>query len=229
MRLFPLAPILGLILAVSPASADDPRPADPQTDGARLEQKFAELERQLAELRREVQDLRQELQARNGPSTAAWGKTQDGLQAGLALRSAGKHSYRVGDTVQLTVKVRNVTDHLVELSYLAVAADARVGPSVLDADGKRPLMSGPAYTGVGGRAISKLVLAVGQEAEFALPELILCPVGEPKVLPKATLQAGPGKYRVSYYVFYLNVDETGNYLSTGEVAVEVSQSQEKKE
>jgi hypothetical protein len=224
MRLFLLAPIVSLILTAAPALADDP-----QADAARLEKKIAELERQLAELRAEVQDLRQELHSGGKASTVAWGKTQVGLQAGLALRPEDKHSFHVGDTVHFSVKVRNMTDHPIAMPYLVVAPDARVGPSVLDADGKRPQMSGPAYTSVGGRAISKLALATHEEAEFALPELIVGPVGERRVLPKAILQAGPGKYRVSYYVFYLNADETGNYLSTGEVTVEVRQPEEKKE
>jgi hypothetical protein len=216
--------MLSLILVAAPAFADDP-----QVDAARLEKKIIELERQLAELRKEVQDLRQELKARGKADAVAWGKTQDGLQAGLALRTAENRSYHIGDAVQFTVKVRNVTDHRIEMSCLIVAPDARVGPSVLDADGKRRQMSGPAYTSVGGRAISNLALAAREEAEFALPELIVGPVGEAKVLPKATLQAGPGKYRVSYYVFYFNADENENYLSTGEVPVEVRQPEEKKE
>src|SRR5262249_22459623 len=137
------------------------------------------------------------------------------------------HSFHVGDTVQFTVKIRNVTDHPIEMLSLVVAPDARVGPSVLDADGKRPQMSGPAYTSVGRRAISKLVIGAHEETEFALPELILGPAGEPRFQPKAVLQAGPGKFRVSYYVYYLNADETGNYLSTGDVTVEVCQPEEK--
>ena len=158
----------------------------------------------------------------------AWGKVKDGLQAGLALWPADKHSYQIGDTVRFFLKVRNVSDRPIEMPYQAVERDARVGPSVLDADGKRPPMSGPAYSSVGGRAISKLPLAAGQEVEFAMPELIFGPVGEPWIQEKATLQAGPGKYRVNYNVLYLNADDTGNYLSTGEVKVNVIQSQEKK-
>jgi hypothetical protein len=160
-------------------------------------------------------------------TSVAWGKVKDGLQAGLALRPADKHSCQVGDTLRFLLMVRNVGDRPVEMPYLAVERDARVGPSVLDAGGKRPPMSGPAYSSVGGRAISKLALAAGQEVEFGFPQLIFGPAGEPRVQEKATVQAGPGTYRVSYNVFYLNADDTGNYLSTGEVKVEVIQSEKR--
>jgi hypothetical protein len=200
---------------------------------ANLEKKVAELERQLAELRKEVQDLRGQVQAGaaanagKAESPVAWGKTADGLQAGLARRPADKRSYQVGDPVRFVVKVRNVSDRPIEMRYLAVEPDARVGPSVLDAGGKRPPMSGPAHTAVGGWATNKLALAAGQEVEFALPELIFGPVGEPRVQEKATVQAGPGQYRVSYYVYYLNADDTGASLSTGEVEVEAIQTPRK--
>jgi hypothetical protein len=109
----------------------------------------------------------------------------------------------------VVVRVRDVRDRAVEMRYLAVKPEARVGASVLDAGGKRPPVSGPAHTSVGGRAVRKLALAAGQEVEFALPELTLGPAGEPRVQAKATVQAGPGKYRVSYNVYRLNADDAG--------------------
>jgi hypothetical protein len=121
------------------------------------------------------------------------------------------------------VTIRNGGDRPVEMRYLAVEAAARVGPSVLDATDKRPPMSGPAFLSVGGRAISKLALASGEEVEFACPDLTFGPVGESRVQDKATVQGGPGKYRVSYHVYCVNLDETGNYFTTGEVEVEVVQ------
>jgi hypothetical protein len=150
------------------------------------------------------------------------------LQAGLALRPADKRSFQVGETARFVVTVRSGGDRPVEMRYLAVEAAARVGPSVLDASGKRPPMSGPAYTSVGGRAISKLALAAGQEVEFASAELIFGPVGEPRVQEKATVQGGLGKYRVSFHIYCVNPDDTGNYFTTGEVEVEVAQPPEKK-
>jgi hypothetical protein len=167
--------------------------------------------------------------AREEKTGVAWGKVKDELQAGLALRPGDKHLCQVGDTVRFVLKVRNVSDRPVEMPYLAVARDARVGPSVLDADGNRLPMSGPAFSSVGGRAISKLKLAPGQEVEFAVPELILGPVGEARVQPSATVQAGPGTFRVSYHVFYVNADETGNFITSGEVQVQVTQERPKKD
>jgi hypothetical protein len=226
--------LLVSVLALAPLVnlGCEPKPTTPQADTTALEKKVAELDRQLAELRKEVQDLRRQLQPKgeaNAEKVAkvAWGKAINGLQAGLALGPTDKLSYQVGDTARFMVKVRNVSDRPIEMPYLAVEPGARVGPSVLDADGKRPPMSGPAYRSGGSRAISKLALAAGQEVEFAVSELIFGPIGEPKVQAKATVQNGPGKYQVSYHVYYLSADETGNSISTGEVAIEVAQSQEK--
>jgi hypothetical protein len=64
--------------------------------------------------------------------------------------------------------------------------------------------------------------------EFALPNLLLGPVSEPTIQAETIVQGGPGKYRVSYHVYYLNADNTGNFLPTGEVNVDVLQSQERK-
>jgi hypothetical protein len=227
MRMFRLlVTITVLALAPPSTSADEPPPHAPQAEITALETKLAELERQLLELRKEVQELRRRsLSKPEVPSEkadVAWGMAADGLQAGLALRAADRHSYEVGDTVQFVVKLRNLGERPIEMRYEAVEPGARIGPSVLDADGNRPAMSGPVYIGVGGRAISKLTLAPGQEVEFAAPELALGPPEEVRVKAKATLQAGPGTYRVSYNVYYLNADETGAYLSTGEVDVKVT-------
>jgi hypothetical protein len=231
MRCLLLAFAPGLFLVTSPATAGGPEPATPQSDAAALEKRAAELERQLAELRKEIQELhRRQRAAADGEGAArpaAWGKAANGLQAGLALRPAGKRSFAVGESARFVVTVRNGGDRPVELRYLSVEAAARVGPSVLDAGGKRPPLSGPVFRSVGGRAISKLALAPGEEAEFATPELTFGPVGESRVQEKATVQGGPGKYRVSYHVNCVNPDDTGNYFTTGEVDVDVVQPPEK--
>jgi hypothetical protein len=157
--------------------------------------------------------------ARAVAANIAWGKAKDGLQAGLALRPANRHSYRVGDAVRFVVKVRNVASRPVLMRYQYNVFYLRVSPSVLAVGGKRPPLSGPVYYGPWGTVVRKLALAVGQEVEFAQSELVLGPAGEPKVTATTTLQAGPGKYRVSYHVYHLNADDTGNYLTTGEVEV----------
>jgi hypothetical protein len=228
MRFGTLLTVCCLALAASAAPADEPRPAGPPADSASLEKKVADLERQLAALRKEVQDLRKQLQdvsaANAGKAkSVVWGKTADGLQAGLALRPGDKNTCQVGDAVRFVVKVRNAGDRAIEMRYLAVEADSRVGPSVLDDDGKRPPLSGPVHLSVGGRAISKLALAAGQEVEFALPEMTFGPAGESRVQEKTAVQAGPGKYRVSYHVYYLNADDTGAFITTGELEVEATQ------
>jgi hypothetical protein len=226
MRYFLALTALVMVFALTPVSGDEPRPGTLQTDAAALEKKIAALERHIADLRQEVQALQRKLQARAVAEKTvipiAWGKAKSGLQAGIALRPAGKHAFHVGDTVRFEVVIRNASDRPIEMPYLAVPSGARVGPSVLALDGKRPSMSGPAFSSVGGRAIIKLALATGEEKTFALSELIFGPVAEPRVQEKTVVQAGPGKYRVSYNVYFHNADETGNYLSTGEVMVDVA-------
>jgi hypothetical protein len=228
MRFGLLVSAPGLAISALPAPGGAPQPKTFPSDTANLKKKVDELERQLTELRKEVRDLRQQLQssgeanAGKGKSPVAWGKATNGLQAGLALRPADEHSYQVGELVRFVVNVRNVSDRPIEMPYLSAEPGARVGPSVLDADGKRPPMSGPAYTSVGGRAVSKLALAAGQEVDFAAPQLVLGPTGERRVQARATIQGGPGKYQVRYHVYYLNADNTGNYLTTG--GAEVTQS-----
>jgi hypothetical protein len=179
-------------------------------------------------------DLRQQPQGRAAADDeeaagrlVAWGKATSGLQAGLALRPAEKRTFRVGDTARFVVRVRNGGDHPVEMRYLAVEAAARVGPSVLDAIGKRSPVSGPAFSSVGGRAVSKLALAPGEEVEFTSSDLTFGQVGESRVQEKATVQGGSGKYRVSYHVHCVKPDDTGNSFTTGEVEVEVTQPPER--
>jgi RNA polymerase sigma factor (sigma-70 family) len=157
-----------------------------------------------------------------GKEPVAWGKAAGGLQAGLAVQPADKRAYQVGEAARFVVKLRNVGDRAIEMRYLAVDPGARVGPSGLDAAGQRPAMSGPVYRGGGGRAVRKLALAAGEEVEFASPELRFGPPGEASVRPEHTVQAGPGKYRVSYHVYFLNADGSGNQVSAGEAEVEVT-------
>jgi len=219
MRCYLLTIFLSTLLAPFSVLAEDPRSSASNAESP--ERKVAELERRVAELLAEIQDLRRQLETQRQADAVSWGEIKGGLQAGLVLRPADKRSYEVGDMATFVVKLRNTTDHPIEMLYLAVEPAARIGPSVLDAAGKRPAMSGPVFSSVGGRAISKLSLAAGEEVEFATAKLSFGPLDEPRAKPQATVQAGLGELRVSYNVYYLNADETGNYLTTGEVKAEV--------
>ena len=125
------------------------------------------------------------------------------------------------------VKVRNVSDKPVELRYVAPVpigddVDQLVSPSMLDSHNNRVPMSGPIFIGNGGQGIVKKPLAAGQEIEFALPTLTLtAPVNEPRVMEKMTAYVKPGKYRIAYYVYYVNPDDTMNYLTTGRMEITV--------
>src|SRR6476469_5422956 len=99
-------PVSVLVLAPLATLGCEPKPTAPQADTAALEKKVAELARQLAELRKEVQDLRRQLQPRGEAKAekvanpVAWGRTMNGLQAGLAPGPTDKRSYQVGDTAR---------------------------------------------------------------------------------------------------------------------------------
>lgn len=225
--------VLALALPPGPRMGSDSPPSDSRPRAAalaELEQKAADLERQLAVLRQEIAEFRRQMnlarvtESQPAEPAIAWGKAANGLQPGLALRPAEKRQYRAGDVARFVLKVRNVSDRPVTMRFEAIAIDARIGPSVLDADGQRPAMSGPIYSGVGGRAINQLVFAAGQEIELAAPELVIGPLGESRVQAKRSLNVGPGKYRVSYHVHYVNADDTMNYMTTGEVELEVLES-----
>ena len=152
----------------------------------------------------------------------AWGKAVGGLQAGLEIGPAEKRSYAVGDTATFVLKVRNVSDGPLDFRVEAGDMHMHESPSVLDADGQRAPLSGPIFSGVGGRAVSKRTLAAGEEIEFATAKLTWGPVAEPRVTEQTIAHVKPGTYRVSYYVYYVNPDDTMNYLVTGQVEVTVT-------
>ncbi len=157
----------------------------------------------------------------------AWGKETKGLQAGLCIRPGDKASYVIGETAAFIIKVRNVSDKPMEFRYVAPIpigndVDQLVSPSVLDADNNRVNLSGPAFSGGGGQGYGKKTLGADEEIEFALPTLVMAPVAEPRVTAKPTAHVKPGKYKVYYNVYYVNPDDTGNYLTTGQVEITVS-------
>ena len=160
----------------------------------------------------------------------AWGKAVKGLQAGLRLRPGEPDSYAIGETATFVVKVRNVSDGPLEFRYVAPIpvgddVDQLVSPSVLDADGQRALLSGPIFSGNGGMAWNKRPLAAGEEIEFATVKLTWGPIAEPRVTEKPIAHVKPGKYKVSYHVYYVNPDDTMNYLTTGQVEVRIKDSE----
>ncbi len=154
--------------------------------------------------------------------TDAWGKAVHGLQAGLTFGPAEKSSYAVGDVATFVIKVRNVSDGPLEFRYEAGDIHMHESPSVLDADGKRMPLSGPIFSGVGGRGVSKRNLAKGEEIEFATAKLTWGPVAEPRVTEQTIAHVKPGTYKVSYNVYFVNPDDTMNYLATGQVEVTVT-------
>jgi RNA polymerase sigma factor (sigma-70 family) len=152
----------------------------------------------------------------------AWGMAAKGIQAGLCIRPGEKNSYAVGETAMFVVKVRNVSDKPAEFRYVVGNGAELVSPSVLDADDNRVNLSGPIHIGNGGRGYGEKALGVGEEVEFAISTLVMAPVAESGVTEKLMAHVKPGKYKVSYYVNYVNPDDTENYLTTGQVEIVVT-------
>jgi RNA polymerase sigma factor (sigma-70 family) len=203
-----------------------PRPFDPRdltADGGRPTQMTTKEDSRsmLITLKREPAD-------KDKPTgDCAWGKAAKGLQAGLCIHPGEKDSYAVGETAAFVVKVRNVSDKPVEFRYLAPVpigndVDQLVSPSVLDADGNRVTMSGPVFSFYGDVGYVKKTLGAGEEIEFASPTLLIAPEGESRVTERPTAHVKPGKYKILYNVYFVNPDDTGNYLTTGQVDIAVS-------
>ena len=52
-----------------------------------------------------------------GPRHIVWGEAAHGLQAGIAFREGRRDTYRVGETVPLVVRLRNVDNAPITVTY----------------------------------------------------------------------------------------------------------------
>jgi RNA polymerase sigma factor (sigma-70 family) len=132
-----------------------------------------------------------------------WGKEVKGLQAGIALRGDRK-TYRIGEEVFLEVRVRNVSQAPVMISYSS-ARLLHTMPEVKDANGRR-------VTGVGDNRlvmppavryiipVVEGVLKPGEEMTFDLVQLKLAPATAEGLVKTPELRAAPGVYSISYTV-----------------------------
>jgi RNA polymerase sigma factor (sigma-70 family) len=163
-------------------------------------------------------------------SFTAWGKEVGGLQAGLDLRPAGQRAYRLGETVTLSVRVRNVGKETVKFNYIRQFLDENP-PTITDADGNMVPQQRTAMLGF--HSPTEVSLPPGKEIalESRLPlRYELRPasgVGKPTT-KEQPLFVGTWKVSLQYERVFGNssagrmeLDPTLGKLATGKVELEI--------
>ena len=135
----------------------------------------------------------------DGPKRIVWGEAANGLRAGVAFRAGGREAYHVGETVPLSVSLRNVDKAPITVTYSS-ARLRFVRPDIVDADGNRPLVRMPPWV----RYVvttEKKVLAPGEEMTFGVVDLKLVSELPARVEDALVLVvAPPGQYTIGYAV-----------------------------
>ncbi|QEG30224.1 ECF RNA polymerase sigma factor SigE [Gemmata obscuriglobus] len=162
----------------------------------------------------------------------AWGKEVGGLQAGLGIKE--ERAYRIGETVTLLVRVRNVGKETVKFEYIRQYLDENP-PGVTGADGKAIPQATVAVMGVLHAPI-KVSLEPGKEAVLetrihgasGVPYELRSDGGTP-MTKNHPLKVGTGKVVLQYErvlgsssIGALKVDPMIARLSTGKLELEVS-------
>ncbi|HYH67790.1 MAG TPA: hypothetical protein VD866_24045, partial [Urbifossiella sp.] len=169
----------------------------------------------------------------------AWGKEAGGLQAGLEVR--GRKSYRHGETVTLTVRVRNVGKEAVKFEYIRQYLDEHP-PGVTGADGKAIPQATSDVLGV---AHVPVEVSLEPGKDVVLGTRIHGTAGVPYELRPATgggtpatrahpLRVGTGKVALRYERVFGNssigsvkLDPAIAGLATGALEIEVTDAGEK--
>jgi RNA polymerase sigma factor (sigma-70 family) len=161
----------------------------------------------------------------NHEPEVAWGKEVDGLQLGLVLVSAGKSAYRPGETMELTVKVRNVSKEKITLRY----GRPESTPTITDATGEKVRVAMPPFLGIYVPVTDK-ALRPGETVDLYNRKVAVEEVPEEGAEQKGyvrtpTIRVGTGTYKIAFSEF-VNRDLM---LSTGEIEFEVKDGDEKKQ
>jgi RNA polymerase sigma factor (sigma-70 family) len=139
----------------------------------------------------------------------AWGNEVDGLQAGIGFGLVGNRPYRIGETVELVIKLRNVSKTVRNYAFLGYPLFGR-SPTVIDAKGNRIGVAMPP------RAFYYVVtcektLKPGEEVVFGPVDrqlfsdnragVALDPADRRDQVGMPTLRVSPGKYTILYEGF----------------------------
>jgi hypothetical protein len=161
----------------------------------------------------------------------AWGKEVGGLQAGLGYRPGEKRIYTHGETVNLVVRVRNVSKEEVKFQYLKEFFN-ETPPTVTNGKGTPVIIPGYLDTAILHTPVN-VSLAPGKEIEL-YPDgfrhelkLELRPASESGNRSASTLY-GTGKIQIQYervfgnsFVRTIELDPILSKLATGKLELEV--------
>jgi RNA polymerase sigma factor (sigma-70 family) len=153
----------------------------------------------------------------------AWGKEVNGLQLGLALVPADKIAYRLGEQIKFEVRVRNVSNAAITISYGRPESE----PEITDAKGEKVHVAMPAILDI--IVIpTEQVLKPGETVALYQREVAVERVLEGKADPNAevgipTIRVPPGKYRIAFDEFV----QSDLILSTGGVEFEAKDKNDK--
>jgi len=155
----------------------------------------------------------------------AWGEAVNDLQAGVGIGLVGKTGYRIGDTIEFVVKVRNVGKEPRDLSYPSQLFDDH-GPVVIDAAGKLLSVKMPPVEFFR-RVLEKKTLKPGETIELGTPRLVLLPATGKEQARAPTLAAAPGKLKVSYpgLVRTPADGKDSGTLTTGSLELEIKEAE----
>jgi uncharacterized protein (TIGR03067 family) len=193
----------------------DKRPAKFEANGEDRSRRYYVLKRIIEDKEKPKPDKEDRL---------AWGETVNDLQAGVSMGPAGRTAYRIGDTIQFVVKVRNVGKEPRDFSCPSQLFDDH-GPVVTDAAGQRLTVKMPPVEFFR-RVLEKKTLEPGEVIDLGTPKLVLLPASGKEQARSPSLAASPGTVKVSYPgLAQTPVDgKERENLSTGWVELEIKEA-----
>ena len=164
----------------------------------------------------------------------AWGKEINGLQAGLGFRPGEKRPYTHGETVNLVVRVRNVSKEDVKFQYLKEFF-METPPLVTGGEGKTIRLGGVDLLGSIVHIPVDVNLAPGKEMELHDLKFKLGPASEGGDVTEVSPDAlhGKGKFQIQYERVFGNSSAAGQIkldpnlskLATGKLELEVKEAE----
>ena len=160
----------------------------------------------------------------------AWGKEVGGVQAGLGFRPGEQRAYRIGETVRLVVRVRNVGKKEVMFSYFNEFFWEN-SPRVTDSEGKPVPLEGVELSGE--PVLVERNLAPGKEVQLGEMHIELRPANEIGKKPPVWTLFGTGKFQLQYENLgggnigtgEIKFDPVLNKLATGKLDLEVKDAE----
>jgi RNA polymerase sigma factor (sigma-70 family) len=126
-----------------------------------------------------------------------WGKEVDGLQAGLILKDG--RTYVPGETINLVVKLRNVTKAEITITHSLLRESP---PRITDAKGAGVSVTMPPYLGIyvlpTERVLKPGATITLYAPNVAVAALPLGQIGPEPLVSTPTIRVRPGKYKIAF-------------------------------